>query len=719
MTINLIMRLRFYTFLILLAPLVAAQAYVNQYGVHVPKDYTDRLDIPYKQTDTWTGYFDFYRPADRTRSVPLLINIHGGGWDHNQKEQEGGWKPYFGCGMAVANMEYRLTPQATAPAAVEDVQDMIRYVHAHADELGIDTTRIVLTGASAGGHLALMGGYTMPDKIFAVVDRYGVADVQDYLPLSSSPKKWIGKSHLRDTAFIRDMSPLWHVSDATPPTLIIHGDSDRVVPYRESIWLVDSLLHHGIMHKLFTVPGGGHGRFSDEYKQLVDLETQDFLCSLGLYATADIRDYGAVGDGRTLCTQAIQRAIDDAAERHLHRVLVPEGEWLTGTLMLRSGVQLYLDKGARLIGSTNLDDYPEIEPVYVSHTNRYTNRCLIYAANVHDLSIAGEGTIDGRGYDEAFRADMNDNLLSIRLRPYIIRMVNCSNIRVHDLTLLNSPAWMQQYLHCENLSVRGIHVDSHHNFNNDGLDIDCCRHVRIYDCDIRSDDDAICMKATNIEGVCEDIRISSCRIAANCNSIKIGTETNGDFRDIHISDCEFTRPDFPTMYHRPHRALAGIALEIADGGTLENVHVRGIRMEGIMSPIFIRLADRGRNFYDGGPSQPVGKLRDITITDVEAVAEGLTPSAITSVKQGRIENVLLKNIRITLPGGATAADVTVKKIGEMDKSYPENLMYNGINCAGLYVRHASGITLENVQFLTVLPDVRPIILTDDAEIINQ
>ncbi|MBR1878224.1 MAG: prolyl oligopeptidase family serine peptidase [Paludibacteraceae bacterium] len=710
------MQLRFYTFLLLLAPLTAAQAVVNQYGVHVPDDYTCRLDIPYKQTDTWTGYFDFYCPSATTAPAPLVINIHGGGWDHNQKEQEGGWKPYFACGMAVANMEYRLTPQAIAPAAVEDVQDMIRYVIRHARELNIDTARIILTGASAGGHLALMGGYTMPDKVFAVVDRYGVADVQDYLPLSSSPKKWIGKHRLQDTAFIREMSPLWHVSAKTPPTLIIHGDSDRVVPYRESVWLADTLRHYGVMHKLFTVPGGGHGRFSNEYKRLADRETQDFLCSLGLYPSADIRDYGAVSDGKTLCTGAIQQAIDDAAERHLYRVLIPEGDWLTGTVRLRSGVQLYLVKGARLIGSTDLADYPEIAPAYVSHTNRYTNRCLIYAANEHDVSIAGEGTIDGRGGDEAFRADKNDELLSIRRRPYVIRMVSCRNIRVHDITLLDSPAWMQQYLNCENLSVRGIHVDSHHNFNNDGLDIDCCRHVRIYDCDIRSDDDAICMKATNSEGVCEDIRISSCRIAANCNSVKIGTETNGDFRDIHISDCVFTRPDFPTMYPRPHRALAGIALEIADGGTLEDVHVSRIRMRGIMSPVFIRLADRGRNFYDGGPSQPVGKIRNITISGMEAVTEGLTPSAITSVKQGRIENVLLQNIRITLPGGATKRDVTVRRIGEMDKKYPENLMYNGINCAGLYIRHASGITLDNVQWTTLQPDCRPLILTDDAQI---
>ncbi len=689
-------------------------AFVNQYGVSVPDGYTYRLNTPYKQTDTWVGYFDFYAPDSATMPVPVVINIHGGGWDHNQKEQEGGWKSFFNCGMAIINMQYRLSPEAPAPAAVEDVQDMILYVFRHAGEMGIDTTRIILTGASAGGHLALMGAYTMPDKVFAVIDRYGVTDVQDYMPLSSSPKRWIGKEHLQDTAFICEMSPLYHVSQHTPPTLIIHGDSDQVVPYRQSVWLCDSLARHSIPHKLFTVPGGGHGRFSDEYKRLVDLETTDFLCSIGLRPHLDIRDFGAVSDSTVLSTKAIQAAIDRAAEQHIWRVTIPAGEWLTGTLFMRSGVQLWLDEGARLIGSTDLNDYPEIEPAYLSHTNRYTNRCLIYAAGCKDISIGGKGIVDGRGDDPAFRADTTDNLLSIRLRPYVIRMVSCCNIRIHDVTLLNSPAWMQQYLNCENLSVRGIHVDSHHNYNNDGMDLDCCRHVRVYNCDIRSDDDAVCMKATNSEGVCEDIHISCCRIAANCNSVKIGTETNGDFRDIHISDCVFVRPDFPTMYHRPHRALAGIALEIADGGTLEDVHVCRISMQDIMSPVFIRLADRGRNFYDGGPSQPVGRLRNVTIRNVRAVADGLTPSAITSVRQGRIENVLLENIDITLPGGATDADVTVPVIGEMDKAYPENLMYNGINCAGLYVRHARGITLRNVHFATLLPDVRPLILTDDA-----
>ena len=702
--------------LIVFSPRVSA--FVNRYGVTLPADYTERLDIPYKQTNRWIGYFDFYAPTNTAAPVPVVINIHGGGWDHNQKEQEGGWKPYFRNGMAVINMQYRLTPEAPAPAAVEDVKDLVRYVRRNATQLNIDTTRILLTGASAGGHLALMGAYTMSDTIFAVIDRYGVTDMQDYMPLSSSPKKWIGKEHLQDTAFIRDMSPLYHVSDAAPATLIIHGDNDQVVPYRQSLWLTESLKRHGITHKLFTIPGGGHGRFTDEYKRLSDLETEDFLCLLGICPSLDIRLFGAVSDSTILSTSAIQAAIDKAADEHIRRVVIPAGTWLSGTLHMRSNVQLWLDEGAQLIGSTNLEDYPVISPAYVSHTNRYTNKCLIYAEKCHNISIAGKGTIDGRGWHETFRADTNDNLLSIKLRPYIIRMVNCHNIRIHDVTLLNSPAWMQQYLNCENLSVRGVYVKSHYNYNNDGLDIDCCRHVRVYNCNINSDDDAICMKATNADGVCEDIIITDCRIAANCNSVKVGTETNGDFRNIRIENCTFHRPDFPTMYPRPHRALAGIALEIADGGTLENVEVNNITMTDIMSPLFIRLADRGRNYYDGGPSQPVGKLHDITIRNIKAKTMGITPSAITAVKQGRVENVLLEDVYITLPGGATEADVTQPVINEMDKAYPENLMYNGINCAGLYIRHAHNITLRNVHFTTLLPDTRPLILTDDADVVR-
>lgn len=693
---------------------VSAWAFVNQYGVSVPDDYICRLDIPYKQTDTWIGYFDFYAPRNAAEPTPVVVNIHGGGWDHNQKEQEGGWKPFFANGIAVANMQYRLSTQALAPAALNDVQDMIRFLRNHASQFNINPDRILLMGASAGGHLALLGGYTCPDFVFGIIDRYGISDMMDYIPRSSSPKKFVGKNRMQDTAFINTLSPMRLVTHRTPPTLIIHGDSDRVVPYQQSLWLVDTLCHYGVYNRLFTVPEGGHGRFSKEYNRLVDDEVQDFLCEIGVIQSVNVLDFGAINDGVTLTTEALQKAIDYAASKNIRRVFVPAGIYLTGTIFMRSGIELHLDSAATILGSTNIADYPEIEPAFISHTNRYTNRCLIYAADLTDIALTGYGTINGQGDSRAFRVSADEPLLGILRRPYVIRFVNCCNIRIYDLNLLNSPAWMQQYLNCENLSVRGIYVESHNNYNNDGLDIDCCRHVRITDCFIRSDDDAICMKATNATSFCEDISISRCRIMANCNSVKIGTETNGDFRNIRVSDCHFMRPEFPTMYNRPHRALAGIALEITDGGTLEDVIVQNIRIDSIMSPIFIRLANRGRNYYDGGPSQPIGRLRDVIIRNVSAVAYGITPSAITSVAEGRVEDVLLDNIDITLPGGGTDADVTLRDIPEMEKAYPENLMYNGINCAGLYLRHTSRVKFNNVRFTCTMPDSRPLILRDDV-----
>ena len=322
------------------------------------------------------------------------------------------------------------------------------------------------------------------------------------------------------------------------------------------------------------------------------------------YAALDVRHFGAKGDGTTLDTRAIQSAIDSAAVCGGEIVVLPPGRYLSGTLILKNNVALHIEKGAILLGSTSLDDYPQYVSHYVSHINRYSSRSLIFAEGVENISISGEGTIDGQGSLENYPATETETLMGITRRPYLIRVISCKGVKLSDIHLRNSPAWTQHYLDCENVFIDGIDVYNHGNYNNDGIDIDNCRQVRIVNSHFNTDDDAICFKTTNATGRCENVVVANCVIAANCNAMKWGSETNGGFRNFTITNCTFRRAEEPTIYDRPHRTLGGLAIETVDGALLENFNISNISMYGVMTPIFIRLADRGRNYYDGGPSQP-------------------------------------------------------------------------------------------------------------------
>lgn len=436
-----------------------------------------------------------------------------------------------------------------------------------------------------------------------------------------------------------------------------------------------------------------------------------FVCRVG---ALNVTDYGITGDGSTLNTSLIQHLIDSVSEQGGGEIRFSAGRYLTGTLFLRDNITLNLEKGAVILGSTEQADYPVIQTGYVSHVNRYTNRCLLYAENVCNISIRGEGLIDGQGGHENFKADTSDPLLSIILRPYVLRFVSCTNVRIQDIRMQNSAAWMQHYLDCKNLYISGIQIVNHVNYNNDGIDVDNCRNVQILDCNIDTDDDAICFKTTNDSDTCVNIIVANCIIGANCNAIKFGTETNGGFRNVSIANCVFYRSDYPTHYDRPHRALGGIAIETVDGASVDGITVNNISMYGVMTPLFIRLADRGRNFYDGGPAQPIGSLKNITVSNLTATAYGPICSSITAVSGAYVENILLDNIRIIHAGGGSEEEANNRNVPEMEADYPETLMFAGAPACGLFVRHVRGLVLRNMHMGTVEPDYRAVIYMEDV-----
>jgi hypothetical protein len=413
----------------------------------------------------------------------------------------------------------------------------------------------------------------------------------------------------------------------------------------------------------------------------------------------DITQFGAVGDSKTKNTEAIQKTINAANEADGGIVFVPPGIYLTGTIYLRNHVTLYLSAGATLLGSTDLADYPSNETTFRSYTDHYVHQSLIAGENLHDIAITGRGVMKGQGSDRAFSASASDR--GYRRRPYIIRLVSCRNVLVEGITLRDSPMWVQHYLACDNLSIRGVTVRSRANNNNDGLDIDCCRNVRVIGCNISSGDDALCLKST-ADRPCENVVISDCVLSSACNGFKLGTETNGGFKNITFSNC--------AMYDVN---LGGITLLIVDGGTLDGVTVSNVTMNNVETPIFLRLGNRARPFKDKMSAPGVGRLRNVVISNVVATGCDRTGSSIVGLPDHLIENVTLSNIHLTCEGGAPASQIP-GEVPEKPADYPEFNMFGILPAYGFYCRHVDGLTLRDVAVRFDKPDRRPALVLDDV-----
>jgi acetyl esterase/lipase len=253
--------------------------------VTFPTGYIEQLNVVYTEGPGWQQKMDLYLAPKEKGPAPIVINIHGGGWNQGTKESQKGFASFFKAGFSVANIEYRLTSQAKAPAAVEDARCALIYIIKNAAALNVDVTRIVIMGGSAGAHLALMAGLLGNDHRFdancagvenihvaAIIDKYGITDVNDwaYGPRinSKSAIQWLGDK-AKDEAFIKSVSPISYVDKNSPPVFIVHGDADPVVPYEESVELHKKLEAAGVKTVFITVPGGKHGQFpADKHAEM-------------------------------------------------------------------------------------------------------------------------------------------------------------------------------------------------------------------------------------------------------------------------------------------------------------------------------------------------------------------------------------------------------------------------------------------------------------------
>jgi hypothetical protein len=452
------------------------------------------------------------------------------------------------------------------------------------------------------------------------------------------------------------------------------------------------------------------------------------LAAAGTRGAHDIRDFGAVPDGVTLSTQAINRAVAAAAADGGGTVLVPPGRFLSGAIYLQSNVTLHLAAGAVLVGSSNLADYPlnpapvpadtpefrRLAPIYPARLE-YGRYSLINAIGQHHVTVEGRGIIDGSGDSPGFqKANIRAAGLSAEeahyRRPYGMSFIQCTQVQVREVTLRNLAFWTQGYLDCADVLVDGVTVDSPaEGRNNDGIDIDGSRRVRVVNCNFDTGDDSICLKSSYRE--CEDIVISNCTCSSRANGVKLGTASNGGFRNITIANLTMNRI-----------ACAGLALEVVDGGVLDGVTVSNITMREVGAALFVRLGDRGRRWM-APADHAVGTLRNVSIQNI--VASVFTPfdgrplaASISGLPDHPVENVTVRGLRLTVLRNhrrSETAGLLGTPVPENPQDYPEYSMFGSLPAYGLYLRHVRGVQLEGLDVTFAETDHRPALFAEDVQ----
>ncbi|MGB4575376.1 MAG: alpha/beta hydrolase [Paludibacter sp.] len=265
--------------------------------VQFPENYQSKIDVVYSSVNGWDGRIDIYYNPTSTKPTPIVLHIHGGGWNHGTKESQSGFSSYFKAGFAVANVEYRLVQVAPAPAAIEDIRCALKYIKAHAKELNINPDKVVIEGGSSGAHLALMGGLLENDNRFdgncpektdmrvaAIISNYAPTDFTDMnsdMSQFKSLTRWLGNK-ADDLEFRASVSPITHIKKTSPPVFIVHGNADNIVPYNQSVNLQKKLAENGIYNEFITVEGGGHGTFEKERKAEIAIALFKFLKKTGV-----------------------------------------------------------------------------------------------------------------------------------------------------------------------------------------------------------------------------------------------------------------------------------------------------------------------------------------------------------------------------------------------------------------------------------------------------
>ncbi len=408
----------------------------------------------------------------------------------------------------------------------------------------------------------------------------------------------------------------------------------------------------------------------------------------------NVRQFGAKGDGATKDTAAIQKAIDAAAAQGGGTVTVPAGQYLSGTIRLKSYVTLHLDNGSTILASTDNDDFAPYEKLpfksVSDNETTYFHYGLITAENVHHIAIIGQGTIDGNR--------------PRRRGPKTVSIKLCQYVTIRGITVRNSPNYSISFWGTDYIDIDGVTIL---NGYADGIDPDASRYVRISNCYIDCWDDAICPKASPSLGMdqrrnVEHLVVTNCVTRTNCNNFKFGTESSWDLKDVTLSNITM----MPRASGRP--PISGVSLEAVDGAHINGVAISKISMQGVTTPLFVRLGNRGR-----GMNPPVpGSVENVSFNNIVARGARMT-SSVTGIPGYMVRRISLSDIMITMEGGNQESKAL--DVAEHIDRYPEATMFGMLPAFGLYCRHAEGVALDNVLLRWEKQDVRPAMIFDDLK----
>ena len=436
----------------------------------------------------------------------------------------------------------------------------------------------------------------------------------------------------------------------------------------------------------------------------------------------NVKDFGAKGDGKTLDHIAINKAIEAAAQQGGGQVLLPQGVYLCGSIRLKSHIDLHLMPGAKILAApAEMKVYDESEvfgaPEYQDGGHTYFHNSLIWAEGQQDISISGYGVIDGEGltrHDTERAGNVQGG--SIGTGDKAIALKQCRNITIRDITIFRGGHFAIIITGCEIGSIDNVVIDT----NRDGIDIDCCKYITVSNTKVNTPhDDAIVLKssyALKKPVLCEHILITNCIVTGYklgtfldgtyvpekvnwvCGRIKLGTESNGGYRNITISNCT-------CMWS------SGLAFEVVDQGKMENIVVDNISLSHVHHyPIYITTGCRNR-----GPKErtEISSARDIYINNVIADdVDSLAGVIITGMEGTPIKNVSLSNIFVRYRGGGKKVD---KPYREQGTNYPEPRWAGPTPAYGLFARHVDGLHLNNVRFELMRPDERPEKILEDVK----